>query len=263
MGEFKLRHDRSEEVRAAFAVDETRLAEVWRLTADGYSPQQIADKLGTQTSNYVNKALRFARAIETGDLPTAPTMIRECASAMKGFRRRHEGVLSNETKSLLDLDVERLVRMTENPEIIELEEEDYQKKSEAVERSNTPGIYVYALPHYLNFPIFEADYESSADRTLMKVGMSESDAIKRFRQQKRVTELPEQPRLLRVYTGEGKMVDFEKQFHSLLSAADHRRNSVKTAGTEWFLTSLKFLDEISKTLGLSTYWSIDDVGDEE
>ena len=130
---------------------------------------------------------------------------------MKGFRRRHEGVLSSETKSLLDLDVERLVRMTENPEIIELEEEDYQKKSEVVEKSNTPGIYVYALPHYLNFPIFEADYESSADRTLMKVGMSESDAIKRFRQQKRVTELPEQPRLLRVYTGEGKMVDFENR----------------------------------------------------
>jgi len=97
----------------------------------------------------------------------------------------------------------------------------------------------------------------------MKVGMSESDAIRRFRQQRRVTELPEQLRLLRVYTGEGKMVDFEKQFHSLLSSADHRRNSAKTAGTEWFLTSLKFLDEIPKTLGLSTYWSIDDAGDEE
>lgn len=76
---------------------------------------------------------------------------------------------------------------------------------------------------------------SPADRTLMKVGMSESDAIRRFRQQKRVTELPEQPRLLRVYTCDGLMSDIEKQFHALLSAADHRRNSAKTAGTEWFL----------------------------
>ena len=255
--------ERGVEVRAAFAVDETRMGEVWRLTADGYSPQQIANELGTQTSNFVKKYLRFGRAIETGDLPTAPTMIRECATAIKGFCKRHDELLSTETKSLLRSDVERLLRFTENPEIIELEEQDFQRKSEQVEKSNTPGIYVYALPHYLNFPIFEADYESSADRTLMKVGMSESDAIKRFRQQKRVTELPEQPRLLRVYTGDGKMLHIEQQFHSLLSAADHRRNSAKTAGTEWFLTSLKFLDEISKMLGLSTYWSIDDLGDEE
>ena len=258
-----MNQDRGDEVRNAFALDETRMGEVWRLTAEGYSPQQIADKFDTQTSNFVKKYLRFARAIETGDLPSAPTMIRECASAMKDFRKRHDGVLSSETKSLLTLDVEQLMRLTENPENIELEEEDYQKKSEVVEKSNTPGIYVYALPHYLNFPIFEADYESSADRTLMKVGMSESDAIRRFRQQKRVTELPEQPRLLRVYTSDGEMPKIEKQFHALLSAADHRRNSAKTAGTEWFLTSLKFLDEISKTLGLSTYWVIDDVGDEE
>ena len=67
--------ERGVEVRAAFAVDETRMGEVWRLTADGYSPQQIANELGTQTSNFVKKYLRFGRAIETGDLPTAPTMI--------------------------------------------------------------------------------------------------------------------------------------------------------------------------------------------
>ena len=255
--------NRSVEVRAAFALDETRLGEVWRLTAGGYSPQQIADELGTQTSNFVKKYLLFGRAIETGDLPTAPTMIRECATAMRRFCKRHDKFLTAETKWLLESDLERLDRLTENPEMIELEEEGFKKKSEHVEKSNTPGIYVYALPHYLNFPIFVADYESSADRTLMKVGMSESDAIKRFRQQKRVTELPEQPRLLRVYTGDGKMLDIEKQFHSLLSAADHRRSSAKTAGTEWFLTSLKFLDEISRMLGLSTYWSVDDLDGEE
>jgi hypothetical protein len=42
------------------------------------------------------------------------------------------------------------------------------------------------------------------------------------------------------------MGSFESRFHSLLSAADHRRNTAKIAGTEWFLTSLKFLDALAK-----------------
>ena len=43
------------------------------------------------------------------------------------------------------------------------------------------------------------------DRTYLKVGMSENDAIKRFRQQRGSTALPEPPILLRIYVGSNGM----------------------------------------------------------
>ena len=102
-----------------------------------------------------------------------------------------------------------------------------------------------------------------SDRTLMKVGYSKNDAMKRFIKQQRITEIPEQPRLLRIYTGKSEMLKSEQKFHTLLSAADHRRNSAKVAGTEWFLTSLKFLDEIANTLDLTVHWTPDEITSDE
>jgi hypothetical protein len=75
--------------------------------------------------------------------------------------------------------------------------------------------------------------------------------IRRFREQIRTTALPEDPVLLRVYpTSETDALEKERTFHRLLEAADHDRSSARTGGTEWFLTSLKFLDEIAVTLAL-------------
>jgi hypothetical protein len=39
--------------------------------------------------------------------------------------------------------------------------------------------------------------------------------------------------------------DVERTFHRLLEAADHDRSKARTGGTEWFLTSVKFLDEVA------------------
>lgn len=38
--------------------------------------------------------------------------------------------------------------------------------------------------------------------------------------------------------------------HNLLRAADHRQARGDVTGTEWFLTSLKFLDAMAQSLGL-------------
>ena len=63
--------------------------------------------------------------------------------------------------------------------------------------------------------------------------------------------LPEDPVLLRVYAcAEDDSTRHEKRFHALLEAADHDRSKARTGGTEWFLTSLRFLDEIAATLDL-------------
>lgn len=109
-----------------------------------------------------------------------------------------------------------------------------------------PGIYVYTLPHYRRHP-----YDPKSGRTLLKVGHSNRDVIRRFRQQIRTTALPEDPVLLRIYpTAEDASLGYESQFHDLLEAADHDRSEARTGGTEWFLTSLKFLDAIAEVFGL-------------
>ena len=85
----------------------------------------------------------------------------------------------------------------------------------------------------------------------MKVGKSDRDVITRFREQTRTTALPEEPVLLRIYentNGGSELTEVEKMFHSLLEAADHDRSTARTGGTEWFLTSLKFLDKVADTL---------------
>ena len=86
----------------------------------------------------------------------------------------------------------------------------------------------------------------------MKVGRSDRDVIERFRSQTRTTALPEEPVLLRVYPVESgePSASIERRYHRLLEAADHDRSTARTGGTEWFLTSVRFLDEIADTLEL-------------
>ena len=82
---------------------------------------------------------------------------------------------------------------------------------------------------------------------------SNRDVIRRFRDQIRTTALPEEPVLLRIYESsdpKNSLTEIEKIFHNLLEAADHDRSNARTGGTEWFLTSLKFLDKVAETLSL-------------
>ena len=71
--------------------------------------------------------------------------------------------------------------------------------------------------------------------------------------------MPEDPVILRVYTdpkGESPDAqvnygDLEKKFHNLLMSAGHSKTSARSGGTEWFATTLEFLDEIAETLKLA------------
>ena len=248
----------AKEVRDALQIDETRMGDVYRALALGKSSTEIAAELGTQTPNFVNKYKRFARAIETGDLPSAPTMIRECGIAMRGFLNRHYARLSPGTIKVLESRIVTLSTVRIDPIAEENEDLRIQQRTQSAERQAVTGIYVYTLPHYRKHPVEPALDESLAHRTLMKVGMSDSDVIRRFRHQERNTSLPEDPELLRIYTGTTDMLPLEQRMHRLLRAADHRQNTGRASGTEWFLTSLKFLDAIAADMGLTTFLSIDD-----
>ena len=127
-----------------------------------------------------------------------------------------------------------------------LEDRVAKELTEKAEERNEVGIYVYALPHYLRYP-----YDPESGRTLLKVGRSDSDVIVRFRNQIRITALPEEPILLRIYgTGVSSNASIETDFHRLLESADHFRSVARSVGKEWFLTTTRFLDEIARVLKL-------------
>lgn len=246
------------EIVSALANDETRQGDVWRGTAAGKSREQIAEELGINTSGFVSNYSRFARSMVTGVLPSAPSMIRGCLSATKGFLARNSDSLSYASQKELNGQIQRLGALIENEETAELEDEQVRKNAKATESQDIPGIYVYTLPHYFKNPVLPANGDVRTARTLMKVGMAENDVVKRFRKQERNTALPEDPWLLRVYACSGDTYQTEQAIHRLLKSADHRHSVGRAAGKEWFLTSLQFLDEVATQKGLTVVYRIED-----
>jgi hypothetical protein len=251
------------EIAKALADDDTRLGDVIRGNAAGQSADEIAEELGVATSGFVWNYLRHARAIEEGDLPSAPTMIRQSLSTMRGFLDRHTETLSEAAQSLLRSRIRELEALSSNSETEVLEDEQVRERAKQTEDLDITGIYVYTLPHYYRQPVEPVDSDVFSARTLMKIGMSENDVIKRFRSQQRDTVLPEDPWLLRIYECDTDIKKMELEFHNMLKAADHRQARGRTTGKEWFLTTLKFLDEIAKMRGLETKYRIEDAINEE
>lgn len=243
------------EVERALGEDETRLGDVWRLSQAGLGAKDIAAKLNTSTSGFVFSYKTYIRAIKDGNLPDASTTAKQCASALKGFVKRHQEHLSPTTVSLLQKRADECTRRVNDPAKREEQEQKPEHQTSAAAGPRGPGIYVYTLPHYRNHPIKESNKGKTNDRTYLKVGMSENDAIKRFRQQARSTELPEPPILLRIYAdSEGvDLAKVEKKIHKHLENVGHFSNKKQGAGKEWFLTNLKSLDSVAGLLGLKCF----------
>jgi hypothetical protein len=165
--------------------------------------------------------------------------------------------LSSNAEAVLRQNVAALEAGAESEAAREVEDKEARVVTSQAEAQAIPGVYVYALPHYLRYP-----YDPESGRTLLKIGRSDRSVIRRFRDQTRTTALPEDPVLLRIYpTLDADAMAREQQFHRLLEAADHDRSRARTGGTEWFLTSLRFLDTVAETVGLEIQ-HIYDPGDE-
>jgi T5orf172 domain len=224
--------------------DETLLGEIYRKKRDGISNDEIQKAQGAAYPNFIWNYQRQIRSLLEGDIAKKISVLNETAVH---FRRalKFAGI-SNDTKVYLNLGLQEIEERKSDSGLVEKTTKQALKSSDALEKSFIPGIYVYSLMHYLNYP-----YHPESGRTLMKVGKSDRDVITRFREQTRTTALPEEPVLLRIYenvnSGSG-LTEVEKIFHSLLEAADHDRSTARTGGTEWFLSSLKFLDKVADTL---------------
>jgi len=224
--------------------DETLLGEVYRKKRDGISNDEIQKVQGAAYPNFIWNYQRHIRSLLQGDIAKKISILNETAIH---FRRalKYPGI-SNDAKVYLNLGLQEIDERRNDSNLLEKTTKQVLMSSGNLEKSFTPGIYVYSLMHYLNYP-----YHPDSGRTLMKVGKSDRDVITRFREQTRTTALPEEPVLLRIYeitNTSSELTEIEKIFHSLLEAADHHRSTARTAGTEWFLTSLKFLDKVADTL---------------
>lgn len=227
--------------------------EIWRSTEAGMTDEEIQKARGASYPNFIWNYRRSTRALLEGDLPKGATLLNETATLFRRLSRLSD--LSDVTRRYLESGLSEIAARTSNSDLQAQEEKSALDQSIQLEKKLTPGIYVYSLMHYLRFP-----YDQLSGRTLMKVGRSDRDVIRRFREQIRTTALPEEPVLLRIYESaliEMNLATIEKRFHSLLEAADHDRSAARTGGTEWFLTSLKFLDEIGSTLGLQVIFNTD------
>lgn len=226
--------------------DETRLGQVYRLNAAGRTADSIATELGVATSNFVWNMSRLAEAILDGNLPSAPSLALQFSRKFRTMLKlRH---WTPAARSYLERTLDELDRDADSPEARAEEEADAEAKTRRAEESGASGIYVYSLPHYLRHP-----YEPKLGHTLLKVGKSDNDVIRRFREQTRTTALPEEPVLLRIYQADDATSQsvIEATFHRLLRTASHAPTATRSAGREWFSTKLEFLDEIARTLGLN------------
>ncbi|WP_068430402.1 GIY-YIG nuclease family protein [Rhodococcus kyotonensis] len=233
------------EIAALLERDETRLGDVYKLTRENKSPAEIAEALGVATSGFVSNYRAILSALLDGEMPSSTTIAGQIASRVRTWLKRTE--LSAEAQQYLDDLQSRLQLRSEDSVARSIEDENARNQTDVVERQNIPGIYVYTLPHYLRYP-FDVD----SGRTLLKVGRSERDTFARVSGQTRITALPEDPILLRVYQVDpGQSAEVEKDFHGWLDDANHDRSRSLRGGTEWFLTSTRFLDRIARTRSLT------------
>ena len=235
-------YDRRAEVEQILAEDATVLGQVWRYEEEGLSAQEMAAREGTSGTGFVSNYRSLIRALRDDDVPTSPTLSLQAARRVRSWLKKT--ALSPELRAeLVDLE-SRLTSRAEDPAAQSREVEAAVEQTKSAEASGQPGIYVYTLPHYLRYP-----FDPDSGRTLLKVGHSATDAYYRAGSQGRLTALPEDPILLRIYPV-AESGAAEKDFHAWLRDADHAGNRSRRGGSEWFVTSTKFLDRIARSKGL-------------
>lgn len=227
------------EIQTALEADDTRLGDIYRLSHQGLKPAAIAEELGTPNFTYIYTYRHQIAALLDRSIPTSTGVAGQTASRVRRWLQRSDWSVAARSY-LVDLRTD-LEAVATDLQLAEREDTDAAQKTRKAESENVPGVYVYALPHYLRHP-----FDLKSGHTLFKVGHSTVDVFSRVGGQGRTTALPEDPVLLRVYpTGDLSSQTEEAAFHAWLEAADHYRSRSSRGGREWFLTSTKFLDRIA------------------
>lgn len=235
-------YDRAAEVERLLEQDDSVLGRYWAYEQRGLTPQAMAEEEGTATTGWVSIYRGLVRVLRDGEVPVAPTVAQGAARRVRAWLKKKD--LSPELRRDLEAQ-EALIESRAGDKAAQAEEVlEAVEATRAAEASGVPGIYVYTLPHYLRHP-----YDDDTGRTLLKVGHSSVDAFYRAGSQGRLTALPEDPVLLRIYPTDSS-AHAERTFHAWLRDADHASGRTRRGGSEWFVTSTKFLDRVARSLGL-------------
>jgi hypothetical protein len=247
-------YDRKVEVEALWEVDATWTGDVFRRIQSGMSARQIAEEANVTLSNVYGQIGLYNALIE-GSVSSSTHVAKGWAGRIRTWLKKKP--LSIDLRTALEEQERALNAVANDTQAVQAEASEAVEKSRAAENENIPGIYVYTLPHYVRHP-----FDLKTGRTLLKVGHSSVDALYRATSQGRITSLPEDPWLLRIYPSDAS-AEVEKKFHAFLRDFDHEGVKGDRTGAEWFLTSLKALDRIAFTLGLGVRVINDFIIDEE
>lgn len=209
---------------------------------EGLSREEMSEREGVATQGWTSNYDYLVQNLRDRRVESTPSGARRSASRIRSWLKSKP--LSGELRAELVEQERILTAVAEDRDAQDAEDAEAVEGTRTAEASSTPGIYVYSLPHYLKHPV-----DPDTGRTLLKVGHSGRDAYYRAGSQGRLTTLPEDPILLRIYPAEesGRV---EAQFHAWLRDADHRGGRTRRAGSEWFVTSTKFLDRVARSLDL-------------
>jgi hypothetical protein len=235
-------YDRRSAVEQILLDDESLTGRIYRYGLEGKTPAEIAEAEDNQGVAFVYNYRLQIDALLSWEVPASPWAARSVAAKLRRWLKALE--LSDQLRRDMATFEATLQSRAEDPEAQAVEVDKAVAKSKAAEDDGTPGVYVYTLPHYLKHPVDE-----ETGKTLLKVGHSAKDAYYRAGSAGRLTALPEDPILLRIYPADASAAT-EKQFHAWLNAADHNGVRTTRAGAEWFVTSTKFLDRIAQAMDL-------------
>jgi hypothetical protein len=235
--------DRVAEVEALLERDDTRVGQYWRWRyRDGRSDAEwmAAKNVSTAPTN----AKHTIKSVLTGETPNSWSLADVDAQTIRRWLGKE--TMSAELRDRLSAQLELLEEIAGGPRKVGLSPRTAKQleASREAEAQHIHGVYVYTLPHYLKHPV-----DAESGRTLLKIGHSSRDVLARVAQQ-RVTALPEDPILVRIYPCDDT-ASVEAIFHGWLRKAGHQQPTATVqAGNEWFLTSLSFLDDVARQQGL-------------
>jgi T5orf172 domain len=249
-----------DEIRELISTSEGRLGDVYRLTQQGLSPEQIAAELDVATHGFVYSYRYQTDAALYGKKTTGSVQRSQTLGALNVLVGRGRGLLSPEALELLLANRAAVEAPGLETDFVAEAKADVEEKVAALstleDLNKVSGIYAFSYGWYLDSPV-----DAARGNTLIKVGMA-VDVADRIRSHTAGTRthMPEPLVLVRVYSADSDdLRETEKTFHELLDTAGHenprrRGPSKREVGKEWFLTNEDFLDGIARALKLRTLY---------
>jgi hypothetical protein len=238
-----------DEIENLLRNDGRQLGAAYRAVAEGSRTARDLAEKGVSKNLGVNyRLLATLNVLTDGTSPRGAERCRSAAHAIGEYLE--DTAITAETREYLSALRERLFTKARSQAALRADVANLENDAGelAVKAERTPGVYVYSFRHYLRHP-----NDTRTGRCWLKIGSTTQSAWRRVIDQSRMTSMPEDPKLLRIYHSPTmEPAQIEDCFHRVLDAAGHERSSSRhsKAGIEWFSTTLELLDTVADVMGI-------------